>query len=926
VDVPDSLRLALSDRYALDRELGQGGMATVYLAEDLRHHRKVAIKVLKPDLAAALGPERFLREIELSAQLTHPHILPMLDSGGTAAPGHKDPGKFLYYVMPFVAGESLRDRLDRERQLPLDDALQIAREVADGLAYAHSHGVIHRDIKPENILLESGHAVIADFGIAKAIAAAGSERLTETGLAVGTPPYMSPEQASGGSDLDGRSDLYSLGCVLYEMLAGQPPFTGPTAESVVRQHLTVDAPSITGIRPAVPAHVAAALQRALAKTQADRFATTSRFAEALRGTTTLSVPAARTAMERRGRRVAAAAAALAILSVAGWLGARRLRPPSSASSPAHRPYTIVAELDGNAPAEVRAAARNLIVSALDESGVLASLPDDQVRLGLTLAGKPETMRLDVVAARELAVRGSVRTVVTGTIDQVGRTYHAAVRVLDADSGIVVASRSDVARGEDDLIPTLDRVVRTVRGDLGERRAAIAANRPLEQAATASFAAYQRYRRARELTVDGDNVAAVAAYKSALALDPQFAAAWRALSAAYSNMGFPDSGLAAVNSALGWPDRLTDQQRLVAEGFRAGYLGDDSANAAVQEQAHRLYGGSPANLSQVLDRLGRVSEAAGLFEDWERSAPFGLRPLELSDLTAYLLALGRFDEARRRAASLSGDIGMLARLRVAVWTADWPAAESLATGLLDRTRIPRWRTDALWTRASVAAAQGRVREAQGILGTCPCRLQQLGLRLISGSPVTGFQQGATPADTATAGRLLAAMEAAAAGDTSAARHILTRVRIVRSARRPRLEDQATLVEAWLAAAAGRPGETVRLLRPLAQRGTPAGRGLTQAVGWSLAVAYERQGQLDSAAAQLERLAAWQGASVSDGTQRGLAHAFAHQRLVMLYLRLGRLDAARRHWQVFLETFTTPDPEVRHLVDEARAALANAERRH
>jgi serine/threonine-protein kinase len=227
--------------------------------------------VLRPELAAALGPERFLREIETTAALHHPHILALYDSG--------EADGFLYYVMPYVEGDSLRDRLTRERQLPLDDALRIAREVVDALSYAHSRGVVHRDIKPENILLESGHAAVADFGIAKAVSAAGADALTQTGVTVGTPTYMSPEQAAGERELDGRSDLYSLGCVLYEMLAGQPPFTGPTAESVVHQHLAVDARPITDVRSAVPAAIAATLQRALAKTPADRFSDVARFGD-----------------------------------------------------------------------------------------------------------------------------------------------------------------------------------------------------------------------------------------------------------------------------------------------------------------------------------------------------------------------------------------------------------------------------------------------------------------------------------------------------------------------------------------------------------------------------------------------------------------------------------------------------------------------
>ena len=327
------LTAALADRYRIERELGQGGMATVYLAEDLKHHRMVAIKVLKPELAAALGAERFLREIETTANLRHPHILPLYDSGaagsqsgvrsqesGTERQSSRLPtpdSRLLYYVMPFVEGESLRDRLDREKQLPLDDALRIAREVADALSYAHSRGVVHRDIKPANILLESGHAVVADFGIAKAISESGGESLTQTGMAIGTPQYMSPEQASGEKDIDGRSDLYALGCVLYEMLAGQPPFTGPTAANVVHQHLTAEARPISQLRPAVPPAIADVLTRALAKNPADRFSPAAHFAAALTTPTGVTAPARHTGRSSAALGLAAvgALAAIAILVV-----------------------------------------------------------------------------------------------------------------------------------------------------------------------------------------------------------------------------------------------------------------------------------------------------------------------------------------------------------------------------------------------------------------------------------------------------------------------------------------------------------------------------------------------------------------------------------------------------------------------------------
>ena len=351
--------------YRILDTVGGGGMAVVYRAEDLRHQRQVAVKVLRPELAAMLGPERFLREISTTANLRHPHILPLYDSGKDE---HTGAGALLYYVMPYVDGESLRDRLDREKQLPVDEALRMVREVADALTYAHGRGVVHRDIKPGNILLESGHAVVADFGIARAVDEAGGTRLTETGLAIGTPAYMSPEQAAGERDLDGRADLYSLGCVLYEALAGQPPFTGPTVESVVRQHLSAEPPLVTGLRPGVPEQTAAALRRALAKAPADRYRSVALFVEALRPDD--AAPAITATRPRRygspwARRLrwAGAAAGLAVVTLL-WRGGATVSDslvapriavlpfaPAAADSALERmgrdlAVTVTADLDG----------------------------------------------------------------------------------------------------------------------------------------------------------------------------------------------------------------------------------------------------------------------------------------------------------------------------------------------------------------------------------------------------------------------------------------------------------------------------------------------------------------------------------------------------------------------------------------------------
>ena len=267
------LNTALEGRYAIERELGEGGMATVYRAEDLKHERKVALKVLKPELAAVVGAERFLAEIKTTANLQHPHILPLFDSGEIDG--------FLFYVMPYVEGETLRDRIDREKQLPVDEAVALASKVAGALQHAHEHGVIHRDIKPGNILLQDGEPVVADFGIALAVGAAGSNRLTETGLSLGTPFYMSPEQATGDQAVGASTDTYALGSVLYEMLVGDPPYPGSTAQAVLGKIIAGKPVSATEQRPSIPANVDAAVRKALEKLPADRFASAQEFGKAL---------------------------------------------------------------------------------------------------------------------------------------------------------------------------------------------------------------------------------------------------------------------------------------------------------------------------------------------------------------------------------------------------------------------------------------------------------------------------------------------------------------------------------------------------------------------------------------------------------------------------------------------------------------------
>lgn len=439
----DTLQLSLTERYTIERQVGRGGMATVYLATDAKVGRRVAIKVLLPELAAAVGAERFHREIQIATHLTHPNILPVYDSG--------EADGTLYYVMPFVEGESLRDRLTRERQLGIDDAIRITCQVASGLDHAHAANIIHRDIKPENILLEAGQAVLADFGIARAVTSVSDfKTLTGTGISVGTPAYMSPEQATGERHLDGRSDQYALACVVYEMLAGQPPFTATTMQAVIARHVSEDVPPITTVRPTVPDEVEDVILRALEKVPADRFPTISQFADALAdaGSVTITRPrratGSRMLRTSRSNRMArrrpwspkkrVATAATVVLLLAGTAAAGFWAWPKSASSSvAHdssfnpKRIAVLYFADDSRGKEFGYLADALTESLIEELDRVRAL-DVVSKNGVAPYRGPNT-NIDSVAT---ALRAG--TIVRGNIEAVGDRVHVAFRLIDGNSG------------------------------------------------------------------------------------------------------------------------------------------------------------------------------------------------------------------------------------------------------------------------------------------------------------------------------------------------------------------------------------------------------------------------------------------------------------------------------------------------------------
>jgi len=577
----------------LERELGRGGMATVWLARDLRHDRQVAIKVLHPELAHSLGPERFLREIRVAAGLQHPHILPVHDSG--AADG------LLWYTMPYVAGESLRDRLEREPQLPLDESVRIAREVADALGYAHRQGIVHRDIKPENILLAGAHCVIADFGLARALEAAGGERLTDTGLAVGTPAYMSPEQASSDARLDGRSDLYSLGCVLYEMLAGEPPFTGRTAQAIIARRFSEPPPRLRTLRE-VPERFEQVVLKALARAPADRFAPAGELAGALETASVAGEP--RVSSRLRGRNRLLAAGALALIVSGGY---RLSRPSPDTPHLEDRPVKAVAVLPFR-------------VTGTDSS--LAFLREGMVDLlSAKLSGTEQMRTVDprtLITAWERAGGSAKRNLARGEalalMQRLGAGWLLEGEVTGTQSKVVINAVLTGATGRGEVRASLEApydsltdLVDRLAGQLlvlgsGEQRHRLSA------ITTTSLPALRAYLDGRGALRRGSYGLAIKGFDAALELDSTFALAALGRAHAGSWVGERDGG---PGGPLAWRHRyrLSSRDRALIEAMLGPRYPGFSSTRDALGALERVVGLAPdspeawANLGDLLFHYG-----------------------------------------------------------------------------------------------------------------------------------------------------------------------------------------------------------------------------------------------------------------------------------------------------------------------------------
>jgi serine/threonine protein kinase len=643
---------ALRDRYTLERELGRGGMATVYLAHDLRHDRDVALKVLRPDLAAVLGRERFLAEIRLTAKLDHPHILTLIDSG--------ESNGLLWYVLPFIRGESLRQKLQREKQLSLDEALAIAKQIAGALEYAHQHGVIHRDLKPENILLHEGEAMLADFGIALAVKEAGGNRLTETGLSLGTPQYMSPEQATGNRQLDARSDVYSLGAVLYEMLAGEPPHTGVTAQAVIAKLMTERPTRLRTVRDAVPEAVDDAVARALAKVPADRFSTTAAFAhaisESLRSYKVPPLTIQRGPVSRLRRRgvVLIGVVLCIMLLLAGVAYYSRRTNYEGSSEPVMLAILPLKNMGAAADQYFADGLTEEITTRLasvGSIGVISRTSADRYRNSskpLKTVGKElgANYVLEGSVRWERRANGQSRIRVTPQLIRVSDDRHLWADSYDADLSDVFQVQGSIA----------ERVTRALNVALGEPQRRQLAARP-----TSNLSAYDAYLRGKALSprdydagLDVITIAlqrSVDQYREAIRLDSTFALAYAELGVALVMLTeFGGSATAApakeaIDQSLKLAPSLTDAHAALG---RYHFVVDRDSISALRELQVAI--AQRPNDADLLSTLAEVEwRTSGVTEQAVHHAEAAVRldpqsPDKLSGLATLYLQAQRFDKA------------------------------------------------------------------------------------------------------------------------------------------------------------------------------------------------------------------------------------------------------------------------------------------
>jgi serine/threonine-protein kinase len=936
--VPERLATALADRYQIERELGRGGMAIVYLAEDLRYHRQVAIKVLKPELAHAVGADRFLTEVQITAQLNHPHILPLLDSGETDG--------FLYYVMPYVAGESLRDRLDREGPLPIEEALRIAEQVASALEHAHRQDVIHRDIKPENILLHEGEAMVADFGIAVAVTVAGGERVTETGIAVGTPAFMSPEQASGDRAIDERSDIYSLGCVVYEMVGGEVPHTGSTPREILAHKVLGEAKSIRELRPEADEALEAVLARALEAAPEDRFATAAEFGEALRSPEVGWTLAAKRQRRRRRRVAAAMAAGLVVLALGVGAvlqyvgGIELLFRPAAAGFVEPEDCIVVAEFENQTDRpHLGVTVRDQVAADLSQAGYVTVLGFEQLRETLGRMRLPDTTYVDRGLAVEIARRDNCPVAISGSVAPLGTGYSLTAAILEVSTEMEVVRPSETAANDTLVIGAVELLARKVRRHLGESLPSIRRSEPLAYATTNSLDALEYFTLGvRRWNVHADPMGAIPFFEQAVTLDTAFASAYRRLSSLYFNLN-PVRSRHYADLAYRFRERLPSWERaLLVPAYHWTNGRFDSAVYYLRVGAERNPNSriTRHNLAWAYYRMGRFEEAleaqlevAGMRDYWGDGVHVAAYSRVLS---RHALADSALAFLRERVSPDHNSV-FTATAMNAYYGGNLLLVDSLA-----REGHPDLPYQTLHLRAGLAAMYGRVNKALALADSAARRALEANaltyarrsLQLTEyASLAAGVPERALPFLEESRSRLTlgtlseehsllgqVACGYALAGDFQSAQELLADMDSLIEGEHFHSTGIGEQVLAVIELREGRWENAVELLR----RARTAEFGLHRwEIRLLLADAQAAQGQLDEAIAQYDTLTGTNRLHFEDVPVSFPLRPLAHERLGSLHLQVGDTVSAARHLAEFIELWKDADPELQPRVEAARRRL-------
>ncbi len=907
------LTAALADRYTIERELGAGGMATVYLALDIKLQRQVALKVLRPELAQSLGPARFLREIEIAAQLHHPHVLALHDSG--------EADGFLYYVMPYVEGESLADRIGREGQLPIADAVRILKEMVDALAMAHGQGVVHRDIKPDNVMLSGRHALVMDFGIAKAVSEATSGGMVTTvGMALGTPTYMSPEQAAADPHVDHRADIYAVGATAYEMLTGRPPFTGRTPQEVLAAHVTKVPEPVDQVRTAVPPALAELVTRCLAKQPADRPQSAEAMMPVLESLEALSGGMTPTSIRpatkrKRPRWLVPAAVVMAIIvAVVAVVGVTHFNKVGATGTligdhvPAQNDLILVGEFITETADTLGETITDATRVEMPQSEVVRVLGQREMWDAYQRMDRdPGVVQPDSVV-RELAEREGAKAYVTGTVRRLGSGYQLVARVVSTVDGREVKSAKVTAADDTELIPAVAELGRELRTGIGESLRGVRATPGLAKVTTASLEALRTFVSAQRAMRDARGAEGRDLLIRATELDTAFAAAWSSLNAFYSNSGQYADAKAARERAYTFRDRL---DRVGQQAMAAQYH-EDRGETTLAEAAWRQYvelGGNLNNLADFLmgERRWAEAESLAVIASAENPDPW----VSYFNVIESQVAERRFaaaDSTMERLAAGVDNPGAVHSVRVRLAYSQWQLDSVLALSGASAPGSADWWT---FNRCTVALYQGRYTESN----RCFAGLDPRATGLVSWARARML--GDTTGAGAHAKQVMAsaselrsgdyAWEIAALAETdqlSKAKELLAEWRRRYGTDDPEYLQDRGWAEGAIALAAGRPDSAARAFLAYNNSGFLTtvyayGRGLPDA-----AIAYDEAGQVDSAIATNE--AALAQPLFSRAELGALWYPLALRRLGALYEQRGDRSRAIEKYSAFIDLWKNADP--------------------